>query len=389
MSTKLFAKYLVTVAVFLSLFILILLGGCSAGDPAPEAAVPKVTVLTVQPQSQVLTTELAGRTQAFMIAEIRPQVGGIVQQRLFVEGAEVKSGQALYQLDAAPYKAALAQAQATLTKSRASLKSAQATATRNAQLVKINAISQQTHEDSQATLLTAAADVQVAEADVDTARINLAYTRISSPVPGRIETSTVTPGALVVANQDTALTTVQQLDPIYVDVAQSTTELLGLKRDLARGVFQANEDGEARIRLKLDDGSTYKHEGRLKFSGVSVNQGTGTVTLRAEFANPEHLLLPGMYVRGVLEQARDEQAILIPQRAVSRSASGVTSVLLVVDGKVEQRLLSVDRAVGHQWWVTEGLQAGDQVIVEGGQKVRIGAVVQTQAVEAGALAKEG
>lgn len=389
MSTKLFAKYLVTAAVLLSFIILVLLGGCSAGDPAPAVATPKVSVITVQPKRQVMTTELAGRTQAFMVAEIRPQVGGIVQQRLFVEGAEVKVGQALYQLDAAPYKAALAEAQASLAKARATLKSAQTTAARNARLVKIDAISQQTNEDSQATLLTAAADVQVAQADLDTARINLAYTRISSPVAGRIETSTVTPGALVVANQDTALTTVQQLDPIYVDVTQSTTELLALKRDLARGVLQANGDGEARISLTLDDGSTYNHDGRLKFSGVSVNQGTGTVTLRAVFDNPEHVLLPGMYVRGVLEQARDDQAILIPQKAVSRSASGVTSVLLVVDGKVEQRVLSVDRAVGNQWWVTAGLQAGDQVIVEGGQKVRIGTAVQTQAADAGALAQEG
>ncbi|MBC2380829.1 efflux RND transporter periplasmic adaptor subunit [Pseudomonas sp. WS 5106] len=389
MSTKYFAKYLVTAAVLLCVIILAVLGGCSAGDPAPQAVAPTVTVLTVQPKSQVLTTELAGRTQAFMVAEIRPQVGGIVQQRLFVEGAEVKVGQALYQLDAAPYKAALAQAEATLSKSRATLKSAQTTAKRNAQLVKIDAISQQTFEDSEATLLTASADVQVAQADVDTARINLAYTRISSPVAGRIETSTVTPGALVVANQDTALTTVQQLDPLYVDVTQSTSELLGLKRDLASGVLQANDDGEARISLKLDDGSTYNHEGRLTFSGVSVNQSTGTVTLRAVFPNPEHLLLPGMYVRGELEQARDEQAILVPQKAVTRSASGVTSVLVVVHGKVEQRVLTVDRTVGNQWWVTAGLQAGEQVIVEGGQKVRVGAEVQTQTVDSSALAKEG
>ncbi len=389
MSTKYFAKYLVTAAVLLCVIIIAVLGGCSAGDPAPQAVAPTVTVLTVQPKSQVLTTELAGRTQAFMVAEIRPQVGGIVQQRLFVEGAEVKVGQALYQLDAAPYKAALAQAEATLSKSRATLKSAQTTAKRNAQLVKIDAISQQTFEDSEATLLTASADVQVAQADVDTARINLAYTRISSPVAGRIETSTVTPGALVVANQDTALTTVQQLDPLYVDVTQSTSELLGLKRDLASGVLQANDDGEARISLKLDDGSTYNREGRLTFSGVSVNQSTGTVTLRAVFPNPEHLLLPGMYVRGELEQARDEQAILVPQKAVTRSASGVTSVLVVADGKVEQRVLTVDRTVGNQWWVTAGLQAGEQVIVEGGQKVRVGAEVQTQTVDSGALAKEG
>jgi len=394
MSTKVIAKYLVTAAVFLSLIVLAMLGGCSGGEPPPEAVTPKVSVISIKPQSQVLTTELAGRTQAFMVAQIRPQVGGIVQRRLFVEGADVKVGQALYQLDAASYTAALAQAEASLAKYRATLKSAQATARRDAELVKINAISQQDNEDAQATLLTAAADVQGAEADVQTARINLAYTRITSPVGGRIETSTVTPGALVVANQDSALTTVQQLDPIYVDVTQSTTELLKLKRDLASGALQSNGDGQARVSLKLDDGSAYNQQGRLKVSGVSVNEGTGTVTLRAEFANPDHLLLPGMYVRAVLEQARDEQAILVPQKAVNRSASGVTTALLVVDGKVEQRELTIDRAVGNQWWVTAGLQAGDQLIVEGGQKVRAGAAVQVQDANAQAAtpptpAKEG
>lgn len=378
MSTKIIAKFLVTAAVCLSLFILFLLGGCSGGEPAPQAVTPKVSVLSIKPQSQVLTTELAGRTQAFMVAQIRPQVGGIVQRRLFIEGADVKVGQALYQLDAAAYSAALAQSRASLVKYRATLKSAQTTARRDAELVKINAISQQANEDAQATLLTAAADVQVAEAEVQSARINLAYTRITSPVSGRIETSTVTPGALVVANQDSALTTVQQLDPIYVDVTQSTTELLRLKRDLASGVLQSNGNGEARISLKLDDGTPYNQQGRLKVSGISVNEGTGTVTLRAEFANPDHLLLPGMYVRAVLEQARNDQAILIPQKAVTRSASGVTTALLVVDGKVEQRELTIDRAVGNQWWVTAGLKAGDQLVVEGGQKVRPGAAVQAQ-----------
>ncbi|QQZ39790.1 efflux RND transporter periplasmic adaptor subunit [Pseudomonas sp. SK3(2021)] len=378
MSSKIFAKSLVTAAVIVSLMVLFVLSGCSPAAPEATADVPKVSVITVQPQSQALTTELAGRTQAFLVAEIRPQVGGIVQQRLFVEGAEVKAGESLYQLDAASYKAALAEAQATLAKARATLKSAQATATRDARLAKIDAISQQDNEDAQASLLTAQADLQVAQAGVETARINLAYTRISSPIGGRIETSTVTPGALVVANQDTALTTVQQLDPIYVDVTQSTTELLRLKRDLASGALQGNATDEVPVSLKFDDGSIYAHEGRLKFSGVSVSQGTGTVTLRAEFPNPERLLLPGMYVRAVLEQARDEQAILIPQRAVNRSASGMTSVLVVVEGKVEQRQVTIDRAVGNQWWVTAGLNAGDQLIVEGGQKVRVGAAVVAQ-----------
>jgi len=378
MSIKLFTKSLVTAAVVVSLLVLFVLSGCSAGDSAPVAEKPKVSVLTVQPQRQALTAELAGRTQAFMVAQIRPQVGGIVQQRLFVEGAEVKAGQALYQIDAAPYKAALAQMQATAAKARATLKSAQSTARRDAQLAKIDALSQQDNEDAQVALQTAQADVQVALADVETARINLAYTRISSPLSGRIETSTVTPGALVVASQDTALTTVQQLDPIYVDVTQSTTELLRLQRDLASGALQGSSAIEAPVLLKLDDGSTYNHAGSFKVSGVTVTEGTGTVTLRAVFPNPDHLLLPGMYVRAVLDQATDDKAILIPQKAVTRSASGVTSVLVVVDGKVEQRVVSIDRAVGNQWWVTAGLNAGDQVIVEGGQKVRVGNEVLAQ-----------
>lgn len=379
MSTKLFAKSLVTAAVVVAVLVLFALGGCSADDAPPVAQTPKVQVMTVQPQRQALTTELAGRTQAFMLADIRPQVGGIVQQRLFVEGAEVKAGQALYQIDPAPYKATLAEAQATASKARATLKSAQATATRNAALVKIDAISQQDNEDAQVSLLTAQAELQVAQAGVDTARINLGYTRITSPLSGRIETSTVTPGALLVAAQTTALTTVQQLDPIYVDITQSTTELLRLRRDLASGALQGNSaEGEAPVLLTLDDGSPYNHAGTLKFSGVAVNQGTGTVTLRAVFANPEHLLLPGMYVRAVLELASDDKAILIPQKAVTRSASGVTSVLVVVNGKVEQRVLAIDRAVGNQWWVSAGLNAGDQVIIEGGQKVRVGAEVLAQ-----------
>lgn len=383
MSTKLFAKSLVTAAVVVAVLVLFALGGCSAGDAPPVAQTPKVQVMTVQPQRQALTTELAGRTQAFMLADIRPQVGGIVQQRLFVEGAEVKAGQALYQIDPAPYKATLAEAQATASKARATLKSAQATATRNAALVKIDAISQQDNEDAQVSLLTAQAELQVAQAGVDTARINLGYTRITSPLSGRIETSTVTPGALLVAAQTTALTTVQQLDPIYVDITQSTTELLRLKRDLASGALQGNSaEGEAPVLLTLDDGSPYNQAGTLKFSGVAVNQGTGTVTLRAVFANPEHLLLPGMYVRAVLELASDDKAILIPQKAVTRSASGVTSVLVVVNGKVEQRVLTIDRAVGNQWWVSAGLNAGDQVIIEGGQKVRVGAEVLAQNSEA-------
>lgn len=380
MSSKIFAKYLMTFTYVIYAAFISLLSGCSEEAP-PAAEKPKVSIITVKPRPQSLTTELAGRTRAFMSAEIRPQVSGIVQQRLFVEGAQVKAGQALYQLDSATYKAALAEAEATLAKSRATLKSAQATARRDIALAKIDAISQQDKEDAEATLQTSAAEVKVAEADVQTARINLTYTRITSPINGRIETSTVTPGALVVAQQDTALTTVQQLDPIYVDVTQSTTELLRLKRDLASGALQSNGEGEARVTLKLDDGSTYNHDGRLRFSGVSVNEGTGTVTLRASFANPDRLLLPGMYVLAVLEQAQDQNAILIPQKAVNRAASGQTTVLLVEGGKIEQRVVTVDRAVGNEWWVTSGLKAGEQVVVEGGQKTPVGTEVTVQASE--------
>jgi membrane fusion protein (multidrug efflux system) len=378
MSIKRFAEFLVTAAFILAVLVLGILSGCSKQDAEPAAPqAPQVTVLTVQPRAQAFDTELAGRTQAFMVSDIRPQVGGIVQQRLFVEGAEVKAGQALYQLDPASYKAALAEAQATLAKAQATLKSAQLTAKRNAGLAKIDAISQQDNEDAQAARLTAEADVKVAQAGVETARINLAYTRITAPISGRIETSTVTPGALVVASQDTALTTVQQLDPIYVDVTQSTTDLLRLKRDLASGTLQSSGEGEAQITLLLEDGSTYAQKGRLKFSGVSVNQSTGTVTLRAVIANPDGLLLPGMYVRAVLEQGRDNKAILLPQKAVTRSQGGTASALLVVNGKVEQRALTIGRAVDNEWWITAGLQAGEQVIVEGGQKVHAGDAVKT------------
>jgi membrane fusion protein (multidrug efflux system) len=378
MSIKLFAKRLVTTASIIALAVLSILGGCSKQDAAapPVAAKPTVTVLTVQPQSQSFTTELTGRTQAFMVSAIRPQVGGIVHKRLFVEGAEVKAGQALYQLDPSTYKAAVAEAQATLAKDQAAFKSAQLTAKRNAGLAKIDAISQQDNEDAQAALLTAAAEVKVAQAGVDTARINLAYTTITSPISGRIETSTVTPGALVVANQDNVLTTVQQLDPIYVDVTQSTTDLLRLKRQLADGTLQGNATDEAPITLLLEDGSTYAHQGQLKFSGVSVNESTGTVTLRAVVPNPDGLLMPGMYVRAVLDQGHDDNAILLPQKSVTRSKDGSTSVLVVVDGKVERRALTISRAVDNQWWVTAGLKAGEQVITEGGQKVRIGETVQ-------------
>lgn len=375
MSINITTRFRVAVAPAIVLIAFLLVNGCSSDNAPATAAVPKVGVVTLKAQSQVLQTELAGRTQAFMVAQVRPQVGGLVLRRLFIEGSEVKAGQVLYELDAAPYRAALAQSEASLAKSRASLKAAQVTANRTAELAEFEAVSRQDNDDAQASVQTAAADVKLAEAALEIARINLTYTRIVAPISGRIETSTVTPGALVVANQEAVLTTIQQLDPLYVDVTQSTTELLRLQRELAAGTLRSAAVGEADMALRLEDGSLYNQTGRLKFFGASVNESTGTVTLRAEIANPERQLLPGMYVRGVLEQARDDQAILVPQQAVTRAASGNTSVLLVVDGKIEQRQITVGRVVDHQWWVTSGLAAGERVVVEGGQKVRPGAVV--------------
>ncbi|WP_350615655.1 efflux RND transporter periplasmic adaptor subunit [Pseudomonas sp. HY7a-MNA-CIBAN-0227] len=392
MSIKPMTKFQVTCVSVIALSVFSLLSGCSSDNTPSVAVVPEVSVVTLKTQTQVVHTELAGRTQAFMVAQVRPQVGGLVQRRLFVEGSEVKAGQVLYELDAAPYRAALAQSEAVLAKSRATLKAAQATAKRTAELAKFEAISRQDDDDAQTNVQIAAADVKLAEAALETAKINVTYTRIVAPISGRIETSAVTPGALVVANQEAVLTTIQQLDPLYVDVTQSTTELLRLQRELAAGTLRSAAEGEADMALRLEDGSLYKHTGRLKFSGASVNEGTGTVTLRAEIANPDRQLLPGMYVRGVLEQARDDQVILVPQQAVTRAASGTTSVLVVVvDSIIEQRQITVGRAVDHQWWVTSGLVAGEQVVVEGGQKVRPGALVSVvdNAPVQVAMTKEG
>lgn len=372
-------RFLVNLAPLIALSAV--LAGCSPAGEMPAPPPPEVGVITLTPQSQTLTSELPGRTRAWMVAEIRPQVGGIVKQRLFTEGAEVKAGDALYQLDPATYQAAYAEARANAAKTEATLVSARLKAKRYAELAKIDAVSQQDNEDAQASLKTAEADVKSAQASVDSARINLAYTRIDAPISGRIETSTVTPGALVTASQETALTTVQQIDPLYVDVTQSSAEVLRLKRELAEGKLKSAGKDEARITLLLEDGSPYAHEGRLQFAGATVSESTGSVTLRAVVPNPDGLLLPGMYVRAVLEEAVDDQALLVPQRAVTRSASGAASVLLVVDGKVEQRLVTLGRSVGNDWWVTGGLAAGDQVIVEGGQKARVGTSVRSVALE--------
>ncbi|WP_034690528.1 efflux RND transporter periplasmic adaptor subunit [Acidovorax sp. MR-S7] len=355
------------------------LAACGDKNAAPAAASqpPEVGVVTLQPERQLVTTELPGRTSAFLTAEIRPQVGGIVQKRLFTEGAEVKAGQVLYQLDAASYEVALASAEAQLAKARATLSTAQTNARRNAELVKIDAVSRQVHDDSQAAAAQAQSDVGVATAAVEAARINLGYTRIKSPIAGRTTTSTVTPGALVTANQAAALTTVSQVDPLYVDVTQSSTEVLRLKNDLASGRFKREGKDDVRVAIKLDDGSTYAHPGRLQFSGVQVNPGTGAVTLRAVVPNPDGLLMPGMYVRAVLEAGVNEQTLLAPQQAVTRDPAGNPSVLVVTpENKVERRRIVTGAAVGNRWEVLSGLSAGERVLVDGAQRARPGSTVR-------------
>lgn len=350
------------------------LAGCSEpvaqGGPPP---IPEVVVQTVSAGPLALTTELAGRTSPYMVSEVRPQVGGIVKQRLFEEGADVKAGETLYEIDSSTYKASHSSAKAALAKAQANLKVARLTASRYKELVKIDAVSRQENDQAAAQMLQAQADVASAQAALEMAAINLGYTRVTAPISGRIGHSSVTPGALLAANQPTPLATIQQLDPIYVDVTQSSVELLRLRRALASGELKASAAGTANVRLTLEDGTAYGHAGTLQFSDVSVDRGTGMVTLRAVFPNPDHLLLPGMYVRANLEDGTRDEAILLPQRGVTRDAKGnATALVLNEQGTVEVRKLTTTRTVGDQWLIESGVEPGDRVIVEGIQKVRPG-----------------
>lgn len=359
------------------------LTACSRSDkPQAAPAVPEVAVTVLQAAPQAFTTELPGRATAFLSADIRPQVGGIVQKRLFVEGATVRAGQVLYELDPSTYAAALSSARAALERARATSAVAATGAARNAELVQIDAVSRQVNDQSQAALAQAQADVSTAQAALETARINLGYTRIVSPITGRVATSSVTPGALVTANQATALTTVQQIDPLYIDVTQSSAEVLRLKRELAAGRLTRSGPDTARMHLLLEDGSAYGRDGRLQFAGLAVNQATGAVTLRGTVANPDALLLPGMYVRAVVEEGVDAAALLAPQQGIARDAVG-RATALVVDGedKVARRAVTLGRAVGNRWVVREGLATGDRLIVEGTQKVRPGDKVRATVVQ--------
>lgn len=364
-------------AVLCMLLSMMLLACEEGGKGAPGASGPReVVVIKLEPRREVYTTALAGRIASFQVAEVRPQVGGILQQRLFTEGADVKAGQALYQIDPATYEAALDSAQAALMKSEANVTPARLKAERFRELLAIKAVSKQEYDDAQAAFKQAEADVAVNRAAVKTARINLEYTKVRSPISGRIGKSAFTPGALVTANQAQALTSVRQLDPVYVDITPSSQDLLRLRAQFTNGELRSVAE-EAPVRLKLENGAMYPHEGRLQFTDVSVDESTGMVSLRALFPNPEHILLPGMYVRAVITEGVDENALLVPQRALRRDPKGQASVLLVDGGgKAEVRLVDVGRTVGDSWQVLSGLNPGDLVIVEGGQNVRPGMSVK-------------
>jgi membrane fusion protein (multidrug efflux system) len=334
--------------------------------------------VTIQPQRVTLTSELSGRTSPYLIAEVRPQVNGIIQKRVFTEGSDVKAGQILYQIDPATYQAAFDSAKAAQARAEASLGSVRLKEERYRDLVKIKAVSQQDYDDAHAGLKQAEADVAATKAAVETARINLAYTRLTAPISGRIGRSTVTNGALVTANQQTALATIQQLNPMYVDVTQSSSELLKLKQNLASGLMKKDSAAaQTRVKLLLEDGTVYPLSGILKFSEVAVDQSTGSITLRADFPNPKQTLLPGMFVRAVVEEGVNAQAILVPQRGVTRNPKGEALVMIVgAEDKVEPRPVNAVRTIGDNWLISDGLKAGDRVIVEGLQKARPGTQVK-------------
>jgi membrane fusion protein (multidrug efflux system) len=344
---------------------LVAIGGCSQ-KPTPQAPPPqKVSVLTLKAQSVPIITELPGRVTSFRVAEVRPQVNGIVLKRLFTEGGEVKAGQPLYQIDPAPYQAAYHSAVAAAA-------SARAQAERYRPLAEANAVSKQDYDNA------VAADLQ-ARAAVETARINLVYTRVLSPITGRISRSAVTEGALVTANQATALATVEQLDPVYVDVNQPSGTLLRFRREAAAGQLQRSAAGQTPVHLQLEDGSDYAQAGALQFSEVTVDEGTGSVTLRAIFPNPERMLLPGMFVRERIEEGVRPDAVLAPQQGVTHDTKGQPAALVVgADGTVELRTLQADRALGDQWLVSAGLKPGDRIIVEGVMLVQPGMKVQPE-----------
>jgi membrane fusion protein, multidrug efflux system len=375
------ARRQIGIALALPIGIALLLAGCNqtpAGSATPAAPpAPEVGTVTIVARPTTLTTELPGRTVPYRIAEVRPRVSGLIQDRLFTEGGEISAGQVLYQIDPAVYQAAYDSAEAALARSQATLDRARLKADRYALLAKSKAVSQEDNDDTQAALKEAMASVAVDQAALERAQIDLAYSRVESPIAGRIGRSTVTQGALVTANQAEALATVQQIDPIYVDLTQSSTQLLKLRRALADGRLEKPDGEQAKVTLILEDGRVHPHAGRLESSEVTVDQGTGTVTLRATIPNPEQELLPGMFVRARVEEGIRPDAILVPQQGVQHDRRGNPIVLVVNDeGTVEERKIETTRTIGDQWLVDAGLEPGDRVIVEGSQKARPGTQVR-------------
>ena len=359
----------------LALVYVSILTACSSAKPAVQSAPPEVGVVTLHPQPVTITTDLPGRTAAYRVAEVRPQVSGVIVKRLFTEGSEVKAGQQLYQIDPAPFQANLESAQASLARARATLKSAALLTQRYKPLAEAHAVSQQDYDNAIAAESQAEADIALAKAAVDTAHINLAYTRMFSPISGRTGRSSVTEGALVDANQRTALVVVQQLDPIYVDVTQPSTMLLRLQREFASGQLKKVGESQARAQLMLEDNTRYEQSGTLQFAEVAVDSGTGSVTLRAVFPNPQHILLPGMFVHEQLEEGVNEHGLLVPQRAVTHNLRGdATTMVVGADDSVSSRVIKTERAIGDQWLVSDGVTAGDRVIVAGLQRLGSGVV---------------
>lgn len=370
-----------------SVLALAALTGCddqkNGGAPA-NAMVLQVSVVEIQPDTRAQTTILQGRTAPFLVAEVRPQVSGILQKRLFKEGEEVKEGQPLYQIDPAVYKAAVESAKAEVERAKSLVMQTRNSANRYAQLVKTEAVSKQMNEDAQAAYKQAQASLLAAQAQLKNAEINLGYTTITSPITGKIGRSLVTPGALLSGYQANNMAVVQTLDPIYVDVNESSRDLLKLKKEIAEGRIKVNE-GAIPVSLTLEDGSVYPLEGKLELSEVSVDEGTGTITLRAVFPNPNQTLLPGMYVRTKLPQGLRENAIFVPQRAVLRESNGSPYVYVVQDGKIAIKKIKTIKTEGTDWLLESGLEPGDKVVIEGLQRIRPGVpvnIVPTMAEQA-------
>ncbi|WP_448213579.1 efflux RND transporter periplasmic adaptor subunit [Colwellia sp. MEBiC06753] len=369
------------------------LSGCGESEQSlaqtHAAQAMPVGVITLKSEPITLTRELPGRVVASKIAEIRPQVNGIVQSRLFTEGSEVEKGQTLYQIDPATFEVQVLTSEAAVAKANANIASTKAKLTRYQELADVNAVSKQEFDETTAAFKSAQADLLTAQAQLKTAQINLNYSKVLAPISGQIGKSSVTAGALVSANQQSALATVTQLDPIYVDLTQPSTELTQIKQAIVKGELTKDTKLHSVVELIMEDGSMYAHKGTLKFSEVTVEPGTGSVTLRAQFPNPEKLLLPGMYVRAVIIEGVKSNAILAPQRGVSRNVKGQPTAMVVsANNTVEPRVLKADRTIGSHWLVTEGLQDGDQLIVEGLQKIGPGAPVTPVAAETTLISRQ-